>query len=227
MPRPTTTLLRARKQPRQRRAQATVDAILDATLQVLLIDGLQRLTTTRVAERAGVSVGTMYQYFPQKQALLFALLRRTMEHTAAAIAASAARSHGAPLAVIAERLVDDFLDAKTTDMKAARALHAVALEIATPALLAEFGAANHAAIRTLLESAADAAFDDPDAVAFALRATLSGTARAVTQPGARGFDMAALRREMHVMALAYLTARAKPKTLPRDAAARRRYETAQ
>ncbi|ABE33346.1 bacterial regulatory s, tetR family protein [Paraburkholderia xenovorans LB400] len=66
--------LNARKQPQQARSQATVDAIFDATIQVLLADGLQRLTTIRVAERAGVSVGTLYQYFPQKQALLFAVL---------------------------------------------------------------------------------------------------------------------------------------------------------
>ena len=47
--------LDARKQPQQARSQATVDAIFDATIQVLLGDGLQRLTTIRVAERAGVS----------------------------------------------------------------------------------------------------------------------------------------------------------------------------
>ncbi len=220
MPRPGPDLLKARKQPRQSRAQATVDAILEATIQVLLTDGLQRLTTTRVAERAGVSVGTMYQYFPQKQALLFALLSRHMEKTAEAIAAACDRCRGATVAVIAETLVADFLDAKTMDMKAARLLHAVALEIATEALLTPFARRNQTAIRDLLESAADARFDDPDAVAFALRATLSGTARAATHPDARRFDMTSLRRELQIMAHAYLTARAAP----RDAAAPRGYD---
>ena len=50
----------------------TVEAISEATIQVLLAVGLDRLTTTRVAERAGVSVGTLYQYYPNKQALLYA-----------------------------------------------------------------------------------------------------------------------------------------------------------
>ena len=59
-----------RKTPVQRRSRVTVDAILEATIQVLLAEGLARLTTTRVSERAGVSVGTMYQYFPNKQALI-------------------------------------------------------------------------------------------------------------------------------------------------------------
>ncbi len=58
--------------PRQARSQATVDAIFEATIQVLLKDGLPRLTTIRVAERAGASVGTLYQYYSHKEALLFA-----------------------------------------------------------------------------------------------------------------------------------------------------------
>lgn len=56
--------LNPRKRPRQARATATLDAIFEATIQLLVADGPQRLTTTRVAARAGVSVGTMYQYFP-------------------------------------------------------------------------------------------------------------------------------------------------------------------
>jgi AcrR family transcriptional regulator len=51
-----------------------VEAISEATIQVLLSHGADRLTTTRVAERAGVSVGTLYQYYPKKQSLLFAVL---------------------------------------------------------------------------------------------------------------------------------------------------------
>jgi AcrR family transcriptional regulator len=69
-------LLQPRKLPVQARSTASVDAILDATIQVLLNVGKERLTTTRVALRAGVSVGTLYQYFPNKSALLQAALRR-------------------------------------------------------------------------------------------------------------------------------------------------------
>ena len=59
--------LTPRKIPRQARATATLDAIFEATIQVLVTDGPHRLTTTRVAQRAGVSVGTMYQYFPHRR----------------------------------------------------------------------------------------------------------------------------------------------------------------
>jgi AcrR family transcriptional regulator len=62
-----------RKQPTQQRALHTLAAIHEGTLQVLLRDGYAALTTTRVAERAGVSVGTLYQYYPDKAALVTTL----------------------------------------------------------------------------------------------------------------------------------------------------------
>jgi len=62
-----------RKQPRQARSNASVAVILEAAAQVLSREGAQRFTTARVAEKAGVSVGTLYQYFPNKAAILFRL----------------------------------------------------------------------------------------------------------------------------------------------------------
>src|SRR4029079_7147015 len=63
----------SRKQPQQARSTGLVTAILDAAVQVLAKEGAQRFTTARVAERAGVSVGSLYQYFPNKAAILFRL----------------------------------------------------------------------------------------------------------------------------------------------------------
>jgi AcrR family transcriptional regulator len=63
----------SRKQPQQARSSALVAAILDAAVQVLAKEGAQRFTAARVAEKAGVSVGSLYQYFPNKAAILFRL----------------------------------------------------------------------------------------------------------------------------------------------------------
>jgi AcrR family transcriptional regulator len=63
----------SRKQPQQARSNELVTAILGAAVQVLAKEGAQRFTTARVAERAGVSVGSLYQYFPNKAAILFRL----------------------------------------------------------------------------------------------------------------------------------------------------------
>lgn len=65
-----------RKLPRQQRSRATVDAVLDAAAQILVSEGYEGFNTNRVAERAGVSIGSLYQYFPNKAALLTALRQR-------------------------------------------------------------------------------------------------------------------------------------------------------
>jgi AcrR family transcriptional regulator len=70
---PHKPLATPRKLPKQERSQATVEAILTATTHILTEDGYDQLTTNRVAELAGVSIGSLYQYFPNKEALIFAL----------------------------------------------------------------------------------------------------------------------------------------------------------
>jgi AcrR family transcriptional regulator len=67
--------LAPRKQPRQGRAKATRDAIIEAAAQIVARDGLAGFNTNAVAERAGVSIGSLYQYFPNKDAVMAALIR--------------------------------------------------------------------------------------------------------------------------------------------------------
>lgn len=67
---------KTRRTPRQSRSEATVDAILEAAFQLLEQGGVEALTTNHIAERAGVSVGTLYQYFGGKQAILAGLAQR-------------------------------------------------------------------------------------------------------------------------------------------------------
>jgi AcrR family transcriptional regulator len=68
-----TASITSRKQPRQARSTELVATILEAAVQVLAKEGAHRFTTARVAEKAGVSVGSLYQYFPNKAAILFRL----------------------------------------------------------------------------------------------------------------------------------------------------------
>jgi AcrR family transcriptional regulator len=71
----------SRKQPKQARSTELVSAILTAAIQVLAKEGAARFTTARVAERAGVSVGSVYQYFPNKAAILFRLQSEEWQQT--------------------------------------------------------------------------------------------------------------------------------------------------
>lgn len=68
-----------RKAPSQERAEATVQSLLDATAAEILEGGYDRMSTNKIAKRAGVSVGSLYQYFPNKEAIVVALRRRSAE----------------------------------------------------------------------------------------------------------------------------------------------------
>jgi AcrR family transcriptional regulator len=86
-----------RKQPQQARSMELVAAVLDAAVQVLAAEGAQRFTMARVAERAGVSVGSLYQYFPNKAAILFRLQSDEWERTTEMLRGILARPAPAPL----------------------------------------------------------------------------------------------------------------------------------
>jgi AcrR family transcriptional regulator len=73
MPKRATPRISSRKQPKQVRSEGLVAAILEAAIRVLAEEGAQRFTTARVAEKAGVSVGSLYQYFPNKASILYRL----------------------------------------------------------------------------------------------------------------------------------------------------------
>ena len=68
--------LSPRKTPRQERSRATVEAVLEATTDILVREGYSKLTTNRIAERAGVNIASLYQYFPGKEAIVAELRRR-------------------------------------------------------------------------------------------------------------------------------------------------------
>lgn len=71
--------LKARREPVQSRSKETVDAIVEAAAQVFQREGYAGATTNKIAERAGVAVGSLYQYFPNKDAILVALTQRHLE----------------------------------------------------------------------------------------------------------------------------------------------------
>lgn len=112
-----------RKSPRQERSRATVDAILEATARVLLRDGYDRASTNRIAQAAGVSVGSLYQYFPSKEALAAALIDRHMTETEALLQVPESEM-GRPLPELARLLVRGMLRAHAVHPK----LHQVLME---------------------------------------------------------------------------------------------------
>lgn len=206
MNRPSPTLLQPRKSPQQARSAATIEAIRQATIQVLLADGVGRLTTTRVAERAGVSVGTMYQYYPHKQALLFGIVETQLRLIEEAMCAASERLMGADLKTLAEGLAAAWFDAKMADMVSSRAIYGIASEFDLSAPMGRAANMMTAMFDALLANAPDARFADRASVAFMLTALLGGSVRMVMEGDPSEGNLERLRVELPRACHAYLVA---------------------
>jgi AcrR family transcriptional regulator len=113
-----------RKSPRQDRSRATVETILEAAARVLVKHGLERTTTNRVAEAAGVSVGSLYQYFPSKDALVAALLTRHVDSMRGMLLSELERVRALPLRPAVRAIIELLIAAHAVDP----ALHRVLME---------------------------------------------------------------------------------------------------
>lgn len=118
-----------RKLPRQKRSQETVDAILAATAHILSRQGLEKATTNAVARRAGVSIGSLYQYFPDKEALVRALNERHTREILDLLRARFDEIREAPIPEAVEAIVRAMVEVHRHDPS----LHRVLVQV-TPAV---------------------------------------------------------------------------------------------
>jgi AcrR family transcriptional regulator len=201
LPQRPQVVLEPRKSPVQARSAASVDAILEATVQVLLNVGKERLTTTRVASRAGVSVGTLYQYFPNKSALLQAALKRHMDEVTEAVELACKEQRGRTLRQMATALISAFLEAKMRDSKTSAALYAVSSDVDGARIVQQMGIRSNEAIVRLLTTASEPLTTDPQLVASMLQGAMVGVSRRMLESDApeeqldilQGTDLCGLR----------------------------------
>jgi AcrR family transcriptional regulator len=195
-----------RKLPVQARSTASVDAILKATVQVLLRVGKEKLTTTRVAARAGVSVGTLYQYFPNKSALLRAALRLHMEEIFAEVDKVCAAQRGQSLEQMAEALAVAFLAVKMRDSKKSRALYAVSSDLEGAKITAGAYARVNDAIVELLRSAPEVLKTDLQLMATVLQSTIAGVKRQLLESDMPEAQFEIMQRELVLVVRSYVRA---------------------
>ena len=198
--------LTPRKRPRQARATVTLDAIFEAAIQVLLVDGPHRLTTTRVAARAGVSVGTMYQYYPHKQALLYALNERYLDVLAEKVENTCRAHHGASICEMVDALVTTYWRAKTERADVTRALYRAAVELDTETLIEAFAHRVDAATAAMFASAPDIVFSNLSSVNLTLVTAIFGTVRNVFERNLAGAEADAVYHQMILMCVSYIEA---------------------
>jgi AcrR family transcriptional regulator len=114
----------SRKSPQQDRAKITVDAILVATAQILTQEGYDKASTNRIADRAGVSIGSLYQYFANKDALMVALIDQHEAEMVAMVESKLTNLNDAPIAVVLREIVSACIAAHAVNPK----LHQVLAE---------------------------------------------------------------------------------------------------
>jgi AcrR family transcriptional regulator len=198
--------LEPRKSPVQARSAASVEAILVAAIQVLVSIGKERLTTTRVAERAGVSVGTLYQYFPNKSALLQAALKRHLDAVADAVEQVCREQHGGTLQEMASALITAFLQAKMKKAKISAALYSISSDIDGSKIVKQMGARTNKAIAEMLTSACEPLNKDPQIVASMLQDAMVGISRRMIESGTPEKHLEPYRQELIFLASSYLQA---------------------
>jgi AcrR family transcriptional regulator len=204
LPQRSQPLLEPRKSPVQARSVASVNAILEATIQVLLKVGKERLTTTRVALRAGVSVGTLYQYFPNKSALLQAALKRHLVEVTDGVELACKQQKGETLRQMATVLINTFLQAKMRDAKTSVALYSVSSDVDGAKIVRQMGTRFHEAIVGMLATAREPLTTDPQLVASMLQGMMMGVSRRMLESGAAEKQGETLCKELIVVACAYL-----------------------
>jgi AcrR family transcriptional regulator len=209
--------LEPRKSPVQARSAASVDAILQATIQVLLGVGKERLTTTRVALRAGVSVGTLYQYFPNKSALLQAALKRHLDEVTEAVELVCKTHRGKSLREMATALINAFLQAKMKDAKTSVALYSVSSDVDGAKIVHQMSVRCNELIVQMLATAREPLSTDTQLVASMLQGAMVGVSRRMLESGDPEKHFEALRQELIFVACAYLDARATRKSRQPDA----------
>jgi AcrR family transcriptional regulator len=204
LPRSAAIAFEPRKSPVQARSTASVDAILDATIQVLLRAGREALTTTRVAARAGVSVGTLYQYFPNKNALLQATLRRHLDEVTDAVETVCRQQKGQRLGTMACALVDGFLAAKMKDPKTSVALYSVSSDVDGAKIAKRMALRTNEAITAMLKTSSDPMSKDPELIASMLQGTMAGVSRRLLESKEPEKQLDSVREELMFLVRGYL-----------------------
>jgi AcrR family transcriptional regulator len=115
-------LTKPRKVASQERARATVDALVEATARILVKEGFDKASTNHIAEVAGVSIGSLYQYFPSKEALVAAVIDRHNQDLMQVVRGALAKVAALPIEQAVRKLVATAIDAHRIDPKLHRVL---------------------------------------------------------------------------------------------------------
>ena len=148
-------LTKPRKIASQERSRATVDALVEATARILVKEGFDKASTNRIAEVAGTSVGSLYQYFPSKEALVAAVIERHQQEIMQTVRGELAEVLAQPVEKAVRKLVAVAVKAHRVDPKLHRVLAEQIPRVGQLEKLETFNRENYTLFRTYLESHRD------------------------------------------------------------------------
>lgn len=145
-------LTKPRKTATQERSRATVDALVEATARILVHEGFDKASTNRIAEVAGVSIGSLYQYFPGKEALVAAVIERHQREIMQTVRGELAEVLSEPVNIAVRKLVAVAIKAHRVDPQLHRVLTEQIPRVGRLEKLETFNRENYTVFRTYLES---------------------------------------------------------------------------
>jgi AcrR family transcriptional regulator len=145
-------LTNPRKEASQERSRATVDALVDATARILVREGFDKASTNRIAAVAGVSVGSLYQYFPSKEALVAAVIERHQQEIMQLVRGELAKVANQPIERGVRTLVAMAVKAHRLDPKLHRVLAEQIPRVGKLEKVETFNRGNYALFKAYLES---------------------------------------------------------------------------
>jgi AcrR family transcriptional regulator len=149
------SLTKPRKHASQERSRATVDALVEATARILVREGFDKASTNRIAEVAGVSVGSLYQYFPNKEALVVAVIDRHNQDVMRVVRGALAEIASLPVEKGVRRLVAAAVEAHRIDPRLHRVLAEQIPRTGRLENVEAFNRETYALFRTYLEGHGD------------------------------------------------------------------------
>ena len=195
-----------RRQPVQRRARQTVEAVLDAVVRIVKREGIKAVTTNHVAEVAGVSIGSVYQYFPDKRAIFIALHRRHIEEIDRMVEARLMDHAESSLEELIRAMVEAMIEAHATDPKLHELLFSEVPHRAEGTR--DFAVRLHGAFRLAISARVHELKRHPnlDKVVFVLTHMVESLSHGAVLRRPPGLSLAAAKEEAVRAVLAYLRA---------------------
>jgi AcrR family transcriptional regulator len=211
--------------PTQARAVRTVDAIVDAARVLIVRRGLEATTTNAIAERAGVSIGSLYQYFEGRDAIVTELLRRHVQQALELIFAVAEGPFDDDLEGVVRRLIRAIIDVHRRDpelhriadsvrpvlvARPARMEQVAPTSTSKPSLVAVHEQVMGVAVRFLARHRAEIVVDDLERAAFVAVTTVDALTHQALMTWPELLDDPQLELDATRLILGYLTGRVPP-----------------